>query len=362
MRCFTLCNFNLFGSDKITNNLVVHSLAIIMRQTVLICSYLFLELRLFKPHYFSLTCLHIHLIPNFLRSKVNDANKNKNESKDDENWTITCASITFALTFLVVIGHFTERTANLFVGTRIEGGLCVILAIFWAAVVVVVSDSKKGLAVNEEGAVINGNLYFFSWAGFVCSVTLLISYLRSAQNIDIIGEMKNHSRLTIWAVHLSASIVVMGSSADIYDNSCCSGCEKSGNYCNKTFFGILLGTISTFVALSIIATRIAVGKFPFLIEACSCLLLVVSYGAGVAFLTAESGPAAPLGNLYYFSWISFVSVLMLGASCVDSYQTDMLETPDCSKSDPGLSDDKEISTRANSNSEIEVEELDEEDI
>merc|ERR1712238_396387 len=119
---------------------------------------------------------------------------------------------------------------------------------------------------------------------------------------------------------------------------------------------LLISYLRSAQNIDIIGTRIAVGKFPFLIEACSCLLLVVSYGAGVAFLSAESGPAAPLGNLYYFSWISFVSVLMLGASCVDSYQTDMLETPDCSKSDPGLSDDKEISTRANSNSEIEVEE------
>jgi hypothetical protein len=54
-------------------------------------------------------------------------------------------------------------TSILIVGTKIEGILCCILSIFWVATVSVVTDSRHGLAVDESGAVSNGNLYYFSW-------------------------------------------------------------------------------------------------------------------------------------------------------------------------------------------------------
>ena len=41
---------------------------------------------------------------------------------------------------------------------------------------------------------------------------------------------------------------------------------------------------------------------------------------GVAYLTSDQGPGAPLGNLYYFTWGSFLSAFMLLASCFEDYQ------------------------------------------
>jgi hypothetical protein len=59
--------------------------------------------------------------------------------------------------------HLNSITSILIVGTKIEGGLCVLLLIFWVALVAVVTDSRQGLAVDNVGAVDNGNLYYFSW-------------------------------------------------------------------------------------------------------------------------------------------------------------------------------------------------------
>ena len=89
--------------------------------------------------------------------------------------------------------HFNAVTSLFIVGTKIEGLLCLVLAAFWSGLVAVVADSRHGLAVNEKGAVSNGNLYYFSWAGLICAVTLLTSYLRSAFQIDIQSELKTRS-------------------------------------------------------------------------------------------------------------------------------------------------------------------------
>lgn len=56
-----------------------------------------------------------------------------------------------------------------------------------------------------------------------------------------------------------------------------------------------------------------------MIEALFAFLLMVCGGFEVAFVTSHQGPGAPLGNLYYFSWIAFLSTFMLFASCLEDY-------------------------------------------
>ena len=44
------------------------------------------------------------------------------------------------------------------------------------------------------------------------------------------------------------------------------------------------------------------------------------YGFAVAYLTSEEGPGAPLGNLYYSTWLSFGIVFFVATSCFEEYQ------------------------------------------
>lgn len=241
------------------------------------------------------------------------------KTEQNERWSIICASCTFAFCAIVILMHFNAVTSLFIVGTKIEGLLCLLLAAFWSGLVAVVADARHGLAVDEKGAVTNGNLYYFSWAGLVCAVTLLTSYLRSAFQIDVAGEIKTRSaRLSIWSAHLAAAIVVMGSSTNIYQSDCINA-FVGDEYCRRTKLAIGLGAAGTTFALLVVGMKIATSKAPFLMEAFLGFILMVCFAFGTAYITAEQGPGSPLGNLYYFTWISFLSAFLLCSSCFDDY-------------------------------------------
>ena len=126
----------------------------------------------------------------------------------NQRWAIACSSITAALTFLMVVAMTHDISSSIVTGTKVEGGLLVVLTGFWAGTVSIVSDARNGLAVNASGSVESGNLYYFSWAGFVCSVMLVVSYLRGVFNVDVTSELRNRSaRLTTWSALLAAQLI-----------------------------------------------------------------------------------------------------------------------------------------------------------
>lgn len=244
-------------------------------------------------------------------------NNVENERTAAESWSLTCAAITFTITTIVNLMHLNSVSSLLIVGTKIEGGLCILLVIFWVALVAVVTDSRTNLAVDEIGAVYNGNLYYFSWAGFVCSILLLTSYLEDAFGINVAGTLRNRSpRLTLWSAHLATSIVVMGSSANFFDSSCGLGEDER---CARAVYGIVYGALTTIGAVGIVGLKIATSRAPFVVETLVAFTLVILCGFGVAFITSQRGPGAELGNLYYFTWASFLTSFMLLASLVGDY-------------------------------------------
>jgi len=257
-----------------------------------------------------------------LGSVVEVVNDNKaageSYSRSNERWSIACSAITFSISAIVVLMHLHHITSILIVGTKIEGFLCLLLAAFWIATVSIITDSRYGLAVDEKGAVKNGNLYYFSWAGFVCSILLVISYLRHVFGVDVAGEIRTRSaRLTTWSAHLACSLVVMGTSANFYDNTCGPGSD-SGK-CGRAIYGIVLGALGTLFAVAVVAMKVATTKAPFLVEVGLSFLLVIMYCVGVALITSADGPGAPLGNLYYFTWLGFLTAFMMIMSCYEDF-------------------------------------------
>jgi hypothetical protein len=205
-------------------------------------------------------------------------------------------------------------------GTILEGIVTVILAAFWSATVAVVANASTGLAVDasKSNTIVNGNLYYFSWAGFVTSILLVTSYLRGVFGVDLVGEVKNRAaRLTLWAGFLACQMVVMGASANIFDKDCSGGVSSS--FCKRTKFGISLGAIGTAFALFVVAMKMLTAVAPLVVEGVLALFLCVMNGFGVAFLTAAQGPGSTIGNLYYFSWLSWLSSFMLLASVYDDH-------------------------------------------
>jgi len=219
--------------------------------------------------------------------------------------------------------HLFPLSALLVVGTKLEGLVSVVLVGVWCVIVAKVSDPSSELAVDKDGKVANGNLYYFSWAGFVCSIILIVSYLRSAFDVDIAGEIRSRSaRMNHWAGLLAASLVVMGAAANIFTSNCSPNSQQTQDttYCRRTKFAIALGCIGTLFSLFCVAAKIATSRAPFILEALFSLLLLIFYTFGVIYITSQYGPGAPLGNLYYFTWISFLLSFALTASCYDDYQ------------------------------------------
>jgi hypothetical protein len=81
---------------------------------------------------------------------------------------------------------------------------------------------------------------------------------------------------------------------------------------------------------------------PFVVEGALALLLCIMNGFGVAFITSAKGPGSPIGNLYYFTWLSFLCSFMLVASCYDDYSS--VGTPDETTDEDKANGDVEVET------------------
>ena len=177
----------------------------------------------------------------FLATSQVQRNNKRQDSTRNHKYAVALSSATFILSLIVVVMHLSSVSSIRIVNTPLEGFLCLIFLGLQAATVAVVTEPNNNLAVmpvsaGGGGGVINGNLYYFSWAGFVMSVIISVSYFRSMYHIDVAGEIRSRSaRLIYWAILLAASLVVMGSSANIFDADC-SATEENRlmKYCNRT--------------------------------------------------------------------------------------------------------------------------------
>lgn len=258
--------------------------------------------------------------------------KEEEEASANSRWAVFCSSFSFATTGVVVLMHLSPIFSGFIVGTKVEGILTIVLAAFWSATVSVVANASTGLAVdsNMENTIVNGNLYYFSWAGFVTSILLVISYLRGVFGVDVYGEVQNRSaRLTQWSGLLACQLVVMGACANILDKNC-SGYEEfvDPSYCQRTKFGITVGALGTMVTLGVVAMKMLTQIAPLAVEGLLSLFLAVMNGLGVAYLTSPAGPGSAIGNLYYFSWLSFLCCFMILTSLWEAYSSEEDEAED----------------------------------
>ena len=120
-------------------------------------------------------------------------------------------------------------------------------------------------------------------------------------------------------------MVVMGASANAQNAECTAFDDDTAYYdsrafCGRTKFGIIVGAIGTAIALCIVAMKMLTQISPLVIEGVLSLILCVMNGFGVAYLTSPQGPGSAIGNLYYFTWLSWLCSFMLIASVYEDYQ------------------------------------------
>ena len=152
----------------------------------------------------------------------------------------------------------------------------------------------------------SSNLYFSSWGGFIMSFIIVLNYADEKY-----GTSKSISKLTetqaTWGCLCMTSFVVMVSASRLFIAFMCKA--RDNKRCSRTAWGISLGAISAVISI------LWVGLSPYISEkstvevgeAISSVLLFIFWTFGVGYLTfGSNAPAPTMGNLYFFTWGSFV--------------------------------------------------------
>lgn len=225
----------------------------------------------------------------------------------------------------VVIVHFIPTAAVLFVGTQIEGAIIVVLVAFWTAIVAIITDASNGLVSPDDGAsaIQNANLYYFGWAGFFTAVMLAVEYGRAVYSVDAAGTIRNQApRSALWSALICASVVVMGSSARVVRNDCGGDFLYEvfpDPYCKRAKYGVAYGTLGALISIGVIVAKVKASGIPLMIESGCAAFLTILNTFGVAYITSPAGPGSAVGNLYYFSWGSFLLSAFTLFNCYGEY-------------------------------------------
>lgn len=176
-----------------------------------------------------------------------------------------------------------------------EGILSLVVLIFVAAGMPAIMKPENLQALNEDGSILNANLYFFSWAGLAVAVYIFCTWLfhHCFQKRNLAAGVPSNK----WYLLLAAAIIVMSSSIRLLDQNCAVDNES---LCNRTKFAIAAGAMGTFCALvfSILSFLNRLSMWP---EAITAGLVFVLFVVGIALLTfgGDKAPAGNVGNLFF---------------------------------------------------------------
>eukprot|EP00545_Synedropsis_sp_CCMP1620_P002542 CAMPEP_0119015092 /NCGR_PEP_ID=MMETSP1176-20130426/10554_1 /TAXON_ID=265551 /ORGANISM="Synedropsis recta cf, Strain CCMP1620" /LENGTH=499 /DNA_ID=CAMNT_0006968359 /DNA_START=96 /DNA_END=1595 /DNA_ORIENTATION=- len=231
----------------------------------------------------------------------------------NQKWAVSCSIVSWLVAMVVVVMHISPVLSILFVNTKLEGGLCIIMMALWSALVAVISDSTNGLAVDGEGAVTFGNLYYGGWGGFICAVLLFLNYLKNVYLMRVDEELSLRSdRLALWAACLIVSIVLTAAAANVFDHECIGDSDRYGTkFCNRSLLALVDGAAGCGISIVIIGMKLSTGMAPWGIELLLAVFLFLCNCFSMGLVTAEDGPGAKIGNLFYFSWFNLIVPFML---------------------------------------------------
>jgi hypothetical protein len=271
-------------------------------------------------------------------------------------------------TFRRVVETTSKTSTN-----RIELAFILVVVSLSIASLHACTNPATGLAVNANGGIGFGNLYYSTWITALSSLWLLTSYVRVEYGFDVHYELTSRGRrFRCWTVLVKSSIAVMGSAASCYDARCMhyyddddydydggDGVERwhllgSAEYCRRAAYGVASGCVGSAIGLAVVSSRLAcapssssssgsggmtttsnTGGIVYAIECASGTSLAILYAFAVAYLTGEEGPGAPLGNLYYSTWITFGLSLYVCGSCLEEVRRASSSASTASRGDAG---------------------------
>jgi hypothetical protein len=154
-------------------------------------------------------------------------------------------------------------------GMRLELPLIVVVLGFWCAGLPAIVDPDHSLAVSPENAILNANLFFFSYASLLFSILLLDNWFEHKN-----GDAHSPTQLG-WVLLTASSITVMASAVAIFRPNSCKGDESS--FCNRSRFAVFGGMVSGVFALGMVLLR---GNAPLPCQAVIGLMLLITWACG----------------------------------------------------------------------------------
>ena len=227
--------------------------------------------------------------------------------------------LSIMLASIMIISHLWEPAKPFVIGTKYEGIIACMSLLFSTILVAIITAPGHGLAVDNEGAIAFGNMYFITWLGFFNMVFISQNLVGTLTGINLMESM--NSTLFSWVLLFASSMMVMGSSSELHGMKCGGGGggDIPQPFCSRSILGVSVGVIGTLFSGGIVAMKILNIAAPFLVEAALIFWLFIMYIFEVAFVTGHRGPGAPLGNLFFFSWISLLLTIVIGNSCHVDY-------------------------------------------
>eukprot|EP00542_Grammatophora_oceanica_P021899 CAMPEP_0194029638 /NCGR_PEP_ID=MMETSP0009_2-20130614/3314_1 /TAXON_ID=210454 /ORGANISM="Grammatophora oceanica, Strain CCMP 410" /LENGTH=479 /DNA_ID=CAMNT_0038669365 /DNA_START=27 /DNA_END=1466 /DNA_ORIENTATION=+ len=235
----------------------------------------------------------------------------------NQKWAVACSIVTFFISLIVVIMHMIPIASIFIVATRVEGILAFAVTCLWATLVASVCDCGNGLAVDTEGAVIFGNLYFYSWGGFFSAIGILVNYLKMVYMVEASEQLnKRANRFDLWIACLVSHLVLMSAAANVYDYSC-DEARFGTKWCNRALLAIAMGCVGSALSIVIVGMKMATGTAPFGLECLFCVFLFCTNCFSLGLVTCEDGPGTKVGNLFFFSWLSMIVPFLIMSACYE---------------------------------------------
>eukprot|EP00816_Leptocylindrus_hargravesii_P004471 CAMPEP_0196817032 /NCGR_PEP_ID=MMETSP1362-20130617/58408_1 /TAXON_ID=163516 /ORGANISM="Leptocylindrus danicus, Strain CCMP1856" /LENGTH=718 /DNA_ID=CAMNT_0042194565 /DNA_START=1 /DNA_END=2157 /DNA_ORIENTATION=+ len=220
---------------------------------------------------------------------------------------------------------------------------CVSQFLMWTSCCIVLFHSRDSLALDSFGYVRCANLFFFSWMSLGISCFILV--LCFDPHYIIISAL--NQRILHWLALALFLSVILVSSVQIMSEDCVHGVahgddsEKRYEFfwetdylCRRTRYGAFIGAIGMALSLFVIYYKGLfadvsptspslptigetngenVGALNFEYNAATILALLI--GVGGAVITSSRGPGKSFGNLFFFSWFSFMLSLAIWFEC-----------------------------------------------
>jgi hypothetical protein len=218
-----------------------------------------------------------------------------------EKWVIALGSLSLILSLFAIVAYLVPDLRICFLGELPEAALSLCLLVGWIAGLPIIMAPSRTLAVASSGDglnyVWNANLYFFSWAAFICiafiSASIVMETISGVQ--DALSSIT--PKLAKWFMLVITSLIVMASAIQFQTSQGCSTSQVESATCTSNKFAISLGVIGFVLGSLVVALLSYMTHFHVYAETGIALFMFVMYTAGVGVITFDYGSGVTIGNL-----------------------------------------------------------------